>query len=227
MVSLYINSINYKVLVFVIISLIFGFQKLPMKDYFSFWEVLLYAPHFAFGMYLMDRKEQLSQFIANHKFWFFISYSILVSAYIIITMTHPENLNDFFHLMNSNTSYSLLGEKPHLFLLKSFYYLLSFGSVLFVFSLIPQGKTWYSEYGRKSMYPYLLHMGLIFTINLYLKVDEMTLVREFLVITLFPPLTLILMAFLSSKIIVAIFRYIVEPTWLNFIFADSRKLDAE
>ncbi|KTD32376.1 Acyltransferase family protein [Legionella moravica] len=206
----YFLQIKCPLLISVIVALLIGFCG-KMGDVFALGTTFLYFPFFVLGFKLAQYKER------DWSLWYKVGAFIIFCCLIYLVFSiSPNNVKQFepihpyFFIYHTTVSKALF--------LRCFWMIISLSFCFSFLVLMPSQRTFFTEWGQRTMYPYLLHvfflLGLIDS-GLYQK-------ETWSYVLLLIALALLTTIVCSMKWVGQLTRLLVEPD-LNWLLKQRRE----
>ncbi len=207
----YIVQLKHPIVISICIALAIGyFSDIGLKYEIS--KLICFLPFYLIGLYSDFRH---FTFLANKNFQI-LSICVLSTSLFAFYFYMPE-FSYWFYL---NLPYSTM-KAPEI---TAVFYRLLIYCIIFIngisfLSIVPHRKTWFTKYGKYTIYPYLLHMPILWLHmqlpNIYTIAMLKALFGDVGNIVYITSVSAFLMIALSTLPVRNVFRWIVEPKWIK------------
>lgn len=205
----------YAVLISILIALIAGYDK-SIFEFLSFSRVLCFMPFFMIGYYLSEHK--LEKLLDIRVVFRIVAFFLIISMFLLILCTQI-NVFKFTGIVTGRIPYILL-ETNQIYggLYRAIWYGISTFICMCVMLIIPRCKTFFTEFGKRTLQVYVLH---IIIIKLFMGTEWFAIIKnaphEYVGIIIVPiALTFILslkpFGFFTDTILKANYKTIIQSS---------------
>lgn len=211
-------AVRWPIAVAVLVSLIGGLS--PIGDVLALPQVIGYLPFYVVGMHL--RRDHFDQLV---KPWVrACSAAALVAAFVVCQLVH-EGLTISWLYWRDGYSEDPLNAEPLAGLLnRGSLMALGFVLAFAALAMVPQRKAWFSRFGERTLYPYLLHGFAILWLE---DVGFFTTLTDYGVAAALAVAAgaAILTTLLMTKTVARVFRPLFEPDLSRHFRRTAERID--
>lgn len=220
----YILWFKYPLLLTIGVALIAGFSS-QIGPEFSFARTLTFLPFFLIG-YKLRNDSFKGKNLFNHpwlveKTPFAIKLISIVVVVVAVIAFYLNSQNDVFERLstwllwrdNYRELYDVIWFAP---VIKFSLLGLSLILMTAIFFLMPKQKTWFTSFGEKTLYIYLLHSFIVYSLREAGIVDKIATDNSlFAGLAIFVALSCVIFLITGNKYTAKIFKVLFEPQWLS------------